>query len=57
MYIRADELKVGDLVSGGEVVKLAAVGMLMIDVTVEDDLNGDKHTTRLVNEELIFVKD
>jgi len=57
MYIRANELKVGDLVSGGEVVKLAAVGMLMIDVTVEDDLNGDKHTTRLVNEELIFVKD
>lgn len=57
MYIRANELKVGDLVSGGEVVKLAAVGMLMIDVTVEDDLDGDKHTTRLVNEELIFVKD
>lgn len=57
MYIRADELKVGDLVSGGEVVSIAAVGKLMVEVTIESELNDEQHNVRLVNEELIFVKD
>jgi len=57
MYIRADELKVGDLVSGGEVVSIAAVGKLMVEVTIESELNDEQHKVRLVNEELIFVKD
>lgn len=56
MYIRADELKVGDLVSGGEVVNIAAVGKLMLEVTIESELNDEQHKVRLVNEELIFVK-
>lgn len=57
MYIRADELKVGDLVYGGEVVSIAAVGKLMVEVTIESELNDEQHNVRLVNEELIFVKD
>lgn len=57
MYIRADELKVGDLVSGGEVVSIAAVGKLMVEVTIESELNDEQRKVRLVNEELIFVKD
>lgn len=57
MYIRADELKVGDLVSGGEVVNIAAVGKLMVEVSIESELNDEQHKVRLVNEELIFVKD
>lgn len=57
MYIRADELKVGDLVSGGKVVNIAAVGKLMVEVTIESELNDEQHKVRLVNEELIFVKD
>lgn len=56
MYIRADELKVGDLVSGGEVVNIAAVGKLILEVTIESELNDEQHKVRLVNEELIFVK-
>ncbi len=57
MYIRADELKVGDLVSGGKVVNIVAVGKLMVEVTIESELNDEEHKVRLVNEELIFVKD
>lgn len=57
MYIRADELKVGDLVSGGEVTEIRSVGKYSLDVTIQSDTDDSEHTVRMVETEIIFVKD
>ncbi|HHG9015965.1 TPA: hypothetical protein ACPYXD_005461 [Enterobacter hormaechei subsp. xiangfangensis] len=57
MYIRADELKVGDLVSGGEVIEIRSVGKYSLDVTIQSDTDDSEHTVRMVETEIIFVKD
>lgn len=57
MYIYAKELKMGDLVVGGEVVDISYVGNVGLNVTIEDDLNGESHQVKMVENELIFVKD
>ena len=57
MYIRADELKVGDLVSGGEVIETRSVGKYSLDVTIQSDTDDSEHTVRMVETEIIFVKD
>ena len=57
MYIRADELKVGDLVSGGEVIEIRSVGKYSLDVTIQSDTDDSEHTVRMVVTEIIFVKD
>lgn len=57
MYIRADELKVGDLVSGGEVIEIRSVGKYSLDVTIQSDTDDSEHTVRIVETEIIFVKD
>ncbi len=57
MYIRADELKVGELVSGGEVIEIRSVGKYSLDVTIQSDTDDSEHTVRMVETEIIFVKD
>lgn len=57
MYIRADELKVGDLVLGGEVIEIRSVGKYSLDVTIQSDTDDSEHTVRMVETEIIFVKD
>ncbi|EPP7233951.1 hypothetical protein ACTOJ1_000867 [Shigella flexneri] len=57
MYIRADELKVGDLVSGGEVTEIRSVGKYSLDVKIQSDTDDSEHTVRMVETEIIFVKD
>lgn len=57
MYIHADELKVGDLVSGGEVIEIRSVGKYSLDVTIQSDTDDSEHTVRMVETEIIFVKD
>jgi hypothetical protein len=57
MYIRADQLKVGDLVSGGEVIEIRSVGKYSLDVTIQSDTDDSEHTVRMVETEIIFVKD
>ena len=57
MYIFARELKEGDLVSGGEVVNISHTGLYGLNVSIEDDLSGESHTVKMVENELIFVKD
>lgn len=56
MFIRADELKVGDLVSGGEVIEIRSVGKYSFDVTIQSDTDDSEHTVRMVETELIFVR-
>lgn len=57
MYIRADELKVGDLVSGGEVIEIRSVGKYSLDVTIQSDTDDSEHTVRMVETEIVFIKD
>lgn len=57
MYIRADELKVGDLISGGEVIEIRNVGKFSLDVKIQSDTDDSEHTIRMVETEIIFVKD
>lgn len=57
MYIRADQLKVGDLVSGGEVIEIRSIGKYSLDVTIQSDTDDSEHTVRMVETEIIFVKD
>jgi len=57
MYIRADELKVGELVLGGEVIEIRSVGKYSLDVTIQSDTDDSEHTVRMVETEIIFVKD
>lgn len=56
MYICADQLKVGDLVSGGEVIEIRSVGKYSFDVTIQSDTDDSEHTVRMVETELIFVR-
>lgn len=56
MYIQANELKIGDLVTGGKVVNVLQVGEHSLNVSFQSDTDDEIYTEKMVETELIFLR-